>query len=81
MSEKEQIDQLKDSVQNVAELIARWMKAWQAEHDDNAALRAENAQLRAALQNLLDEQNDAPLERHRVQWEAAMADARAILSK
>jgi len=44
-------------------------------------LYAENAQLRAALQNLIDEQNGPPLETRRAQWEAAMNDAKAILSK
>lgn len=45
------------------------------------AMQAENAQLRAALQNLIDEQNGPPLETRRAQWEVAVADARAILSK
>ena len=74
-------DQLQADVQQGAELIVRWMKAWQAEKDDNAALTAENAQLRAALQNLIDEQNGPPLEKRRAQWEEAMNEAKAILSK
>ena len=81
MSEQEQIKKLQSDVQKGCELIVRWMKAWQAEKDDNAALIAENSQLRAALQNLIDEQNGPPLETRRAQWEQAMADARAILSK
>lgn len=81
MSEQEQIKKLKADVQEGSELIVRWMKAWQAEKDDNAALTAENAQLRAALQNLVDEQNGPPLEKRRAQWEEAMNEAKAILSK
>ena len=81
MSEQEQIKKLKADVQEGSELIVRWMKAWQAEKDDNAALTAENAQLRAALQNLVDEQTGPPLEKRRAQWEDAMNEAKAILSK
>jgi hypothetical protein len=44
-------------------------------------MQAENAQLRAALQNLIDEQNGPPLETRRAQWEQAMNEAKAILSK
>jgi hypothetical protein len=44
-------------------------------------LYAENIALRAALQNLIDEQNEAPIENRLAQWEQAMNDARAILSK
>ena len=72
---------MQSDVQKGSELIVRWMKAWQAEKDDNSALTAENAQLRAALQSLIDEQNDAPLEKRRTQWKEAMNEARAILSK
>lgn len=50
--------------------------AWEREHTQ---LRAENARLREALEGLLDEQNDAPLERRRVQWEAAVDAGRAAL--
>ena len=81
MSEQEQIEKLQADVQKGSELIVRWMKAWQAEKNDNAALTAENAQLRTALQNLLDEQNDAPLETRRAQWEVAMNEAKEALSK
>ena len=44
-------------------------------------LYAENIALRAALQNLIDEQNGPPLETRRAQWEAAMNEAKDILSK
>ncbi len=81
MSEQEQIEKLQADVQKGSELIVRWMKAWQAEKEDNDALAAENAQLRAALQNLLDEQNGPPLETRRTKWEVAMNEAKAILSK
>ena len=37
-----------------------------------ARLRAENARLREALEDLLSEQNDAPLERRREQWQSAV---------
>lgn len=36
-------------------------------------------ELRACLQNLVDEQNGAPLERRREQWQATMDEARAAL--
>lgn len=72
---------MKADIQQGAELIVRWMKAYEAEKSDNAALTAENAQLRAALQNLLDEQNGPPLETRRAQWEVEMNEAKAILSK
>ena len=45
------------------------------------AMQAEKAQLRAALQYLIDEQNGPPLEKRRAQWEEAMNEAKAILSK
>jgi len=35
----------------------------------------------AALENLLDEQNDAPLERRRAHWETAVFEARAAIAK
>jgi hypothetical protein len=35
--------------------------------------------LRNALSDLYDEQNDAPLEKRRPQWEAAMEQARKVL--
>lgn len=44
-------------------------------------LEALNQELLEALQNLYDEQNDAPLERHRVWWEAAMEKARAAIAR
>jgi len=43
-------------------------------------LRDRNAKLREALQDLLDEQNDAPIERHRKRWQASCDNARALLS-
>jgi len=36
--------------------------------------------LRSALENLADEQNGAPLERHRDEWQAAMDEARDALA-
>ena len=47
----------------------------------NARLIAAAPDLLAALKDLLDEQNDAPLEKRRAQWEDAMNEARVILSK
>ena len=44
-------------------------------------LEDRNAELLAALNDLLDEQNDAPLERRREEWEAAMEAARAAILK
>lgn len=42
-------------------------------------LQAENERLRDALQDLYDEQNDAPLERRRAEWENAMEKAKNAL--
>ena len=44
-------------------------------------LEAQKAQLLEALIELYDNQNDAPLERHRARWEAAMAKASAAILK
>ena len=44
-------------------------------------LKAGNAELLEALIELYDNQNDAPLERHRARWEAAMAKASAAILK
>lgn len=45
-----------------------------------AGLREGMEIMREALQALVDEQNDAPLERRRPQWEAAMKLAREALA-
>ena len=45
----------------------------------NARLIAAAPDLLAALKDLLDEQNDAPLETRRKEWEAAMEKARAAI--
>ncbi len=42
-------------------------------------LRGEKATLLAALNDLLDEQNDAPLETRRKEWEAATVKARTAI--
>ena len=44
-------------------------------------LRAERDQLRACLRDLVDEQNGAPLELRRTQWQASMDEAIAALAK
>lgn len=44
-------------------------------------LEKEKAELLEALIELYDNQNDAPLERHRARWEAAMAKASAAILK
>ena len=44
-----------------------------------AAITAERDQLRACLRDLVDEQNGAPLELRRKQWQAAMNEALAAL--
>ena len=44
-----------------------------------AALTAERDLLRACLRDLVDEQNGAPLELRRTQWQAAMDEALAAL--
>ena len=44
-------------------------------------LTAERDQLRACLRDLVDEQNGAPLELRRRQWQAAMDEALAALTK
>ena len=46
-----------------------------------AALTAERDLLRACLRDLVDEQNGAPLELRRRQWQAAMDEALAALTK
>lgn len=47
--------------------------------DENERLSAENAALRAALQDLYDEQNGVPLIRREKQWQAAMNAAHKLL--
>jgi hypothetical protein len=63
--------------------LERELAALTAERDQ---LRAENATeregvrvLRSALENLCDEQNGAPLETRRDQWQLAMDEARAAI--
>ena len=46
-----------------------------------AALTAERDLIRACLRDLVDEQNGAPLELRRTQWQAAMDEALAALTK
>ena len=45
------------------------------------ALTAERDLLRACLRDLVDEQNGAPLELRRTQWQAAMDEALSALTK
>ena len=52
----------------------------QLETELNAAT-AERDQLRACLRDLVDEQNGAPLELRRKQWQASMDEALAALTK
>jgi DNA repair ATPase RecN len=47
--------------------------------DELAAEREKVRMLRAALENLCDEQNGAPLETRRDQWQLAMDEARAAI--
>ena len=47
----------------------------------NAKLTAERDLLCACLRDLVDEQNGAPLELRRKQWQAAMDEALAALAK
>jgi len=42
-------------------------------------LEKEKAELLDALIELYDNQNDAPIERHRERWEAAMAKAKTAI--
>ena len=42
-------------------------------------LKKEKAELLDALIELYDNQNDAPIERHRERWEAAMAKAKTAI--
>ena len=44
-------------------------------------LKAQNVELLEALNDLFGEQNDAPIERRRKEWELAMAKARAAIEK
>ena len=46
-----------------------------------AAITAERDQLRACLRDLVEEQNGAPLELRRKQWQAAMDEALSALTK
>jgi hypothetical protein len=48
--------------------------------DELATEREKVRLLRSALQNLADEQNGAPLERHRDEWQLAMDEARDALA-
>ena len=53
------------------------------EHNANVAqaMTAERDLLRACLRDLVDEQNGAPLELRRKQWQASMDEALAALTK
>lgn len=46
-----------------------------------AELEAEKAELLTVLRMLYDEQNDAPLERRRAQWQLAMDECKITLQK
>ncbi|HET9109067.1 MAG TPA: hypothetical protein VFN79_17965 [Steroidobacteraceae bacterium] len=52
-----------------------------AENEANAHLIASAPDLLAALQQLLDEQEDAPLERRRTEWAEACARARRAIAQ
>ena len=52
-----------------------------AEIEANARLIAAAPELLAALQQLLDEQEDAPLERRRTEWAEACARARRAIAQ
>ena len=56
--------------------IRRLLDAW----DTRDAAHQEVARLREVLSNLLDKQNDAPLERHRASWQAAVDAGYAALA-
>jgi len=79
--------QVEQQKQNALAAVELWKQGtWEDERRIDA-LRAERdtarqeiARLRMALETLLDEQNDAPLERRRVQWQAAVDAGRAALS-
>mgnify|MGYP003509868378 CR=1 FL=1 len=46
---------------------------------ERGQLEKEKAELLDALSELYDNQNDAPIERHRERWEAAMAKAKTAI--
>ena len=48
---------------------------------ERGQLEKEKAELLDALSELYDNQNDAPLERHRARWAAAMEKARLAIEK
>ena len=48
---------------------------------ERGQLEKEKAELLDALSELYDNQNDAPLERHRARWAAAMEKARLAVEK
>lgn len=65
---------------------------WQASHrthyqlhpdlvDEVNALRIELAEMRAALETLVDEQNGPPLARHADSWRKAMCEAARLLGR
>lgn len=65
-----------DLVEGVTDLVATMARLERAHAAEREKVRA----LRSALQNLVDEQNDAPLERRREEWQEAMDEACAALA-
>ena len=76
----------RDQLRAEAELAEqKWLKKCAVKRaneltEELAAEREKVKTLSSALQNLCDEQNGAPLERRRDQWQATMDEARAALA-
>lgn len=76
-----EIDHLRAEVERLTREKADLLDAMKKLGDDNRVLCASRSRLEAALATLLDEQNDAPLERRRKQWAAACQQAREALGR
>lgn len=74
-----QVEFSADDAARSFELGATWANEQNAA--EIARLEAEKAEIMGALRLLFDEQNDAPLEKRREQWEYAYKIAGVILKK
>ena len=78
---QKELDILTQEIARQRAIIEEYKKSGQAQNELLEIYKVRNKELCDALQSLLDEQNYAPLERRRKQWQEACITAARLLSK